>query len=225
MIFYIFPDIFLCFWLLVMGLLIFVMWDRRTSDDAGQLMIFATAQGLVIELFFLYHTLYRDFNAVFYSNNLFFYSKIFIVFIALLCIIIISVFFRSRHVLYFEFAILFLISVQGMLWMLSANDLFSIYLFFELQAFCFYILVGMHHSTRSAEASLRYFIYGSFSSAIFLLGISFIYGFFGTCEFSKLLLLCDYDVIDLRSSGLLIFGLLCIFVGLFFKLGIVPFHI
>jgi NADH-quinone oxidoreductase subunit N len=193
------------------------MWGRRKSDDAGRLMIYSIVQGLFIVLFFLVSSLNSDFNKVFYSNNLFFYSKIFLVLLAIVCIISISVFFCSKQVLYFEFAVLFLLSIQSMLWMLSVNDLFLVYLCFELQAFCFYILVAFHYTRLSSEASLRFFIYGAFSSSLFLLGICFLYGYFGTCEFSKLLLLCDYDVLvsDGCDSGLLVFGVLLLLLVCF----------
>ena len=99
MIFYIFPDIFLCFWLLVMGLLIFVMWDRRTSDDAGQLMIFATAQGLVIELFF-YIILYTVILMLYFIAIIYFFILRFLSFLLPFYVLLLFLFFFARVMFY-----------------------------------------------------------------------------------------------------------------------------
>jgi NADH:ubiquinone oxidoreductase subunit 2 (subunit N) len=58
---------------------------------------------------------------------------------------------KKNFLAHLEFVIIFLIAVQGMLLMISSNDLFVTFLCVELQAFCFYILTGLRHSNISAE--------------------------------------------------------------------------
>ena len=109
--------------------------------------------------------------------------------------------------------------------LISANDLMVIYLAIELQSFCFYILSALKkYSNLSIEAALKYFIQGSYSSALLLFGISLIYGHFGTVNF--IIINNLIFTTDLYSSfdHLFIFGLLFLTLGILFKLGVVPFH-
>lgn len=118
----------------------------------------------------------------------------------------------------FEYSLLLMLSVFGMFVLVSVNDFILLYLSVELQSFCFYVLAGLkRYSNLSIEAGLKYFILGSFASALLLFGISLIYGFFGTLNFNEVYYLFFFD------SGLLL-AVLFITVGILFKLGLVPFH-
>jgi len=104
----------------------------------------------------------------------------------------------------------------------SANDFLVFYLALELQSFTFYILAASRGSILSAEAGLKYFIQGSFSSALVLFGISVIYGLMGSINFLDLTLLITPDLFLSYPSLTLSFFLLL--SGFFFKLSVVPFH-
>lgn len=89
------------------------------------------------------------------------------------------------------------------------------YLSLELFSFCLYILASFkRYSNLSIEAALKYFILGSFSSGIFLYGISLLYGFFGTVNFIELSVLCSSSNILVDYSTLVFVGLLFIAVGI-----------
>lgn len=109
--------------------------------------------------------------------------------------------------------------------LISSNDFIVLYLAIELQSFCFYILSALkRYSNLSIEASLKYFILGSFSSGILLFGISLIYGFFGTLSFNEINNIIFFSDIYESLDRSIIFAMLFITVGVLFKLGVVPFH-
>lgn len=165
------------------------------------------------------------FNDQFIINN-------FVVFIKLLLTIVVIFFFLSMYdnidnenYLNIELPILILISLMGMFILVSANDLFIMYLALELQSLSLYILCSMkRYSNLSIEAGLKYFILGSFSSAILLFGISLIYGFLGTTNYYDIVI-CLYPESFYNNITGVYFGIGCILIGLLFKLGIVPFHL
>jgi NADH-quinone oxidoreductase subunit N len=134
----------------------------------------------------------------------------------------------------FEFIIIILFSIFGLICVFSSNDFLVSYLMLELQTLSLYILVSFKQtSSLSTEAGLKYFILGSFSSGLLLFGISLVYGFSGLLNFEDMYIFASalsYNTtgtsIKLLSieSGFLL-GLLFILVSLLFKLGIAPFHI
>jgi len=81
----------------------------------------------------------------------------------------------------FEFIILFLLAIFGLLIIISGNDLIIIYLGLELQGLCFYCLIALRNNSNLAiEAALKYFTLSIFSTGFLLLGISIIYGVLGS---------------------------------------------
>ena len=104
--------------------------------------------------------------------------KIFLVFIATLCFIIIWKSFVLQNINFFEYFSLYFLSLLGILLLINTYDLISAYLVIELQALAFYILACFKRtSSFSTEAGLKYFILGSFISGLFLLGSFLIYAF------------------------------------------------
>ena len=86
-----------------------------------------------------------------------------------------------------EFAIILLISIVGMLLMISSNDLLSLFMSMELQSLSLYILVSFSRDDfTSSEAGVKYFIIGSLSTCIFLFGTSLVYGLVGSTSFNEI---------------------------------------
>src|SRR5437899_2836406 len=122
----------------------------------------------------------------------------------------------------FEFPVLVLLATTGMMVMISANDLITLYVGLELQNLALYVVAAFNRdSVRSSEAGLKYFVLGALSSGMLLYGASLIYGFTGTTAFDDLtkLLTSSMPV----ETGVLI-GLVFVVVGLAFKVSAVPFH-
>jgi len=126
----------------------------------------------------------------------------------------------------FEYLLLILCAILGLFFLVSSYDLISLYLALEMQSLCLYVLAASHkNSSFSTEAGLKYFILGSFSSALFLFGVSFLYGCTGTTNFENFSLLfatANYEFLTLNS--LIEKSLLCIAVAFFFKVAAAPFH-
>jgi NADH-quinone oxidoreductase subunit N len=121
---------------------------------------------------------------------------------------------------HFEFPVLVVFSVLGMMIMASASDFITLYLGLELQSLALYVLAAFDRDNlRSTEAGLKYFVLGALSSGMMLYGISLIYGFAGATGFAKVAMVVQSGV----SIGL-IFGLVFLISGLAFKVSAVPFH-
>jgi len=120
-----------------------------------------------------------------------------------------------------EYAVLIVFSAVGMSVMVSATSLVSLYVGLELQSLAAYVLASYRRSDeRSAEAGLKYFVLGALASGILLYGISLLYGFTGTMNFTGLASAFGRGA---PSLGLL-FGLVFLLAGLAFKASVVPFH-
>ena len=121
-----------------------------------------------------------------------------------------------------EFPILIVLSVIGMMFMVSANDILSLFLSMELQSLALYILVSFsRNEINSSEAGVKYFVIGSISTCIFLFGASLIYGFFGSTNFLEISKILG------QSSDIplfLIIGVVFVLVSLSLKLSAAPFH-
>ena len=123
----------------------------------------------------------------------------------------------------FEYPVLLLLATAGMLLMISANDLISLYLALELQSLALYVMAAFRRDhVQSSEAGLKYFVLGALSSGMLLYGASMIYGFAGTTGFAGIAKAAS--VPGAGQSMLLIFGLVFLLVGLAFKISAVPFH-
>lgn len=120
----------------------------------------------------------------------------------------------------FEYPIVMLFATLGMLMMISANDLISLYLGIELQSLALYVLAAFRRdSVRSSEAGLKYFVLGALSSGMLLYGCSLIYGFAGATGFSAI----AESLGEAVPLGAIV-GIVFIVAGLAFKVSAVPFH-
>jgi NADH-quinone oxidoreductase subunit N len=121
-----------------------------------------------------------------------------------------------------EYYALILFATMGMMFMVGAMDLITLYIGLETMAIATYVLVGfLRSSPRSNEASLKYFLLGAFSSAILLYGFSLLYGISGSTRFDQI-----GDALMQRSLSdpLSLMALAAVSAGLFFKVAAVPFH-
>ncbi|TCO72531.1 NADH-quinone oxidoreductase subunit NuoN [Rhodovulum euryhalinum] len=127
---------------------------------------------------------------------------------------------RSRSLL-FEFPILITLAVVGMMLMVSAHDLMTLYVALELQSLALYVVAALRRdSLKSTEAGLKYFVLGALSSGLLLYGASLVYGYAGTTLFSGILATIEGGEMPIG----LLFGLVFLITGLGFKVSAVPFH-
>jgi NADH-quinone oxidoreductase subunit N len=121
----------------------------------------------------------------------------------------------------FEYAVLVMLAALGMMVMVSAYDLMSLYVGLELQSLALYVIAAFNRdNARASEAGLKYFVLGALSSGMLLYGASLIYGFTGQTQINEIA-----KVIAMASPSLgLIFGMVFLLAGLAFKIAAVPFH-
>jgi NADH-quinone oxidoreductase subunit N len=120
-----------------------------------------------------------------------------------------------------EYPVLLALSAVGMMMMISANDLISLYMGLELQSLALYVVASINRdSAKSSEAGLKYFVLGALASGMVLYGASLVYGFTGSTQFAGI----AQSLTAQGSSIGLIFGLVFIVAGLAFKVSAVPFH-
>ncbi len=130
---------------------------------------------------------------------------------------------KDGKYLKFEYPVLVLLATAGMLMMISANDLMTLYLGLELQSLALYVVAAFRRDdVQSSEAGLKYFVLGALSSGMLLYGASLIYGFTGSTNFSVIATAAKATGAG-QNVGL-IFGLVFLMVGLAFKISAVPFH-
>ncbi|MEH3125853.1 NADH-quinone oxidoreductase subunit NuoN [Agrobacterium cavarae] len=121
----------------------------------------------------------------------------------------------------FEYPVLLVLATLGILLMISANNLISLYMALELQSLALYVICAINReSLRSTEAGLKYFVLGALSSGMLLYGMSLIYGFTGNTGFQEIAAVLSAET---RSLGV-VFGLVFVLAGLAFKISAVPFH-
>ena len=121
-----------------------------------------------------------------------------------------------------EYYVLSLFAMLGIMVIISANSLLTVYLGIELLALALYALVAFDRDSGvAAEAAMKYFVLGAIASGTLLYGISILYGVTGTFQLDDLAL----EVRNGNASNIgLLFGLAFIIVGIAFKFGAVPFH-
>ena len=121
-----------------------------------------------------------------------------------------------------EYPVLILFATLGMMLMISASDMLSLYVGLELQSLSLYVLAAFNRDdARSSEAGVKYFVLGALSSGILLYGITLIYGYTGTTDFMSI-------SSALRDNGPthpgVVVGMVFVCAAMAFKVSGVPFH-
>lgn len=145
-------------------------------------------------------------------------------------LMMVAIFVYSRHYLLQrelfsgEFFTLSLAAMLGMMVMISAHSLLTIYLGLELMSLSLYALVALQRdSMQASEAAMKYFVLGAMASAMLLYGMSMLYGMSGTLNLNDMSAVLS-AIEGEGELSVLIFGLVFVLVGVAFKLGAVPFH-
>ena len=200
--------------LLMLG--VFLGDDSTPIVDLGALIVLIVAifviaiqPGAPVEIF----------GGSFVIDNFARFFKVLVLIGAIAALAMSGPFWRDHKINRFEFSILVLLSVAGMMVMVSARDLIALYLGIELMSLSLYVIAAIdRENLRSTEAGLKYFVLGALSSGMLLYGASLLYGFTGTVSFAGIAAAATTP-----SPGL-IFGLVFLFAGLAFKVSAVPFH-
>ncbi|QDC09424.1 NADH-quinone oxidoreductase subunit NuoN [Oceanicola sp. D3] len=161
------------------------------------------------------------FGGLFIDDGFARYAKV-VILLSAACVLMMSQEFMARRgLLKFEYPVLVVLAVVGMMLMVSAGDLMALYMGLELQSLALYVVAAIRRDgVKSTEAGLKYFVLGALSSGLLLYGASLTYGYAGTTQFAGIIAAAGEGEMPL---GLLI-GLVFIISGLAFKISAVPFH-
>lgn len=137
---------------------------------------------------------------------------------ALFSVIICRDYFKDHDLHSGDVYAMILFATVGMLALATSNDLISFFLGLETMSICLYVMAGLMKTEKTgAEAALKYFLLGAFSTGFLLYGIALIYGATGQTNFEEIAATAEPSLLFFGGSALLL-------VGIFFKLGAVPFH-
>jgi len=126
-----------------------------------------------------------------------------------------------RAATWHEFPLFLLLSTVGMMMMVSATELLTLYISMEMSAYPLYIVVALHRNRAiGSESSTKYMIQGMAASAISLYGMSFLFGLLGSTYFSALG--AQLGIVALQPVFWL--AMVLILSGFLFKLAVFPFH-
>ena len=163
----------------------------------------------------------RAFGGMFLDDAFSRFGKVVILISAAAVMIMSEAYMARRNLLRFEYPILIALAAVGMMVMVSAGDLMTLYMGLELQSLALYVVASLRRDgVKSTEAGLKYFVLGALSSGLLLYGASLTYGYAGTTLFSGIISVASDGEIPL---GLLL-GLVFLITGLAFKVSAVPFH-
>ncbi len=147
------------------------------------------------------------------------FFKILILVSSLFVLISSKNFILDKKLAKFEYPIIILLSILGMFFMVSSNDIILFYLGLELQSLSLYILASIDRDNlKSSESGIKYFVLSALSSGLLLYGCSLLYGFTGTTNFDLIA-----GELGKENTGA-VFAMVFILVGLAFKVSAVPFH-
>ena len=202
-------------------LLVDVSGGARSQAMTFWVAVIAVLVVLVeIAVWFPEHTV-TAFNDTFRTDPMSAVLKAFLMVIVLLAFFYAREYFLRRGRLMTEFFILGLFATIGMMVLISAHNLLTVYLGLELLSLSLYAMVAMDRdSIPASEAAMKYFVLGALASGMLLYGMSMLYGVAGTLDLS----LISEQTLAAEDDLLFTFGLVFVLIGIAFKLGIAPFH-
>jgi NADH-quinone oxidoreductase subunit N len=214
---------------LALGTCVLLLVDLFIPKNRKSITAWLAVVGLAIS-FILNLPVYADggdsFAGMFVADSFTGFFNILILLTAFLSILLSVDYLKRANIERGEFYSLLLLSASGMMFMAGANDLVVVFIALELLSIPLYVLAAFRSpETKSEESGMKYFILGAFASAFFVYGAALIYGATGTTNLPAI-----FDSVqgilagDSSASFLLLVGAGLVFVGLGFKVAVVPFH-
>lgn len=190
--FALFPEYFIALSIVYLLIVLTIM----AYNVYGLLLQKVTCEIIVLVLFMSCYLLFNDdllfFSYMSFNNSIIidyfgFFCRFVVCFSSALYFLIISDFLKKYKLVSFEYLIITLFSVLGLLFLCSSNDFMIAYLSIELSSLAMYLIATFKKtSIYSVESGLKYFVTGTVSSSFFLLGSSFIYSQMGTINFTAI---------------------------------------
>jgi len=218
------PEIFLAVAAMALLMLGVFRGDKSTGAVSGLCVLALALTGAIVVIATPIGVKTEVFGGLYVTDAFAVFVKLLVLAGSALAIVMSLGFNARERIARFEFPVLIVLATLGMMMMVSANDLMSLYLGLELQSLALYVVAAFHRdSVRSSEAGLKYFVLGALSSGMLLYGASMIYGFLGTTNFTEIARIFGGVDQPAPSVGLIV-GIVFVSAGLAFKIAAFPFH-
>ncbi|MBI1216429.1 MAG: NADH-quinone oxidoreductase subunit NuoN [Alphaproteobacteria bacterium] len=215
-----FPEIFLA----IMSLMLLMLGVAGKEEKHKTVSNFAALTLLLLAgaVYRFCHGSNLTFNDMFINDTFGAFMKVLVLIGSAVSVYMSTHYLERQRIMRFEYPVLIMFSTLGMMLMISAHDLISLYMGLELQSLPLYVLAAFQRDTvRSTEAGLKYFVLGALSSGMLLYGASLLYGYTGTTEFTHMANVLNGT--GAVSLGVIV-GMVLLLSGLAFKISAVPFH-
>lgn len=216
------PELFLTCWVFFMMMAdLFIPKDKKGMNAILGLIGIAITAATVF--FVMTYGDITSFHDSMRSDRFALFFKLLFTITAFLTTLISMKYIEIEGVNWGEYYSLLLFAVAGMLVLVSAADMVTIYLGLEFMALTVYILTGfLRKDVKSNEAALKYFLLGAFSSCILLYGMVLLYGVTGSTNLNKIASFLQAN--DNYSNPIMIASVVLLVSGFAFKVAAVPFH-
>jgi NADH-quinone oxidoreductase subunit N len=200
--------------------LVAVVIDSYKDDHRGivGLTIASLTAALIISIFDMFGPVGESWSGMIAYGGVAAFGNTVILFGTLFCVLISNEYLEAIDHNFGEVYSMVLFATVGMLGLASANNLIMIFLGLETMSICLYVLAGIIKEQKTgAEAALKYFLLGAFSTGFLLYGMALLYGATGSLDVNEIAQAASSDLLFVAGGGLLL-------VGFFFKVSAVPFH-
>lgn len=214
------PEIFMA----VMAMLLLIMGVMRGNESTHSVSV-AAMVSMAVSAFLVWSLNWQPvtvLNGLFIMDGFAGLMKLLILLGLVASIALSMKYIRQEQMDRFEYPVLIMLAGLGMMMMVSANNMLSLYIGLELQSLSLYVLAAIHRNhIKSAEAGIKYFILGALASGMLLFGMSLVYGYTGALGFDQIA--SAIDSAEQPQAGLIV-GMVFILAALAFKVSAAPFH-
>ena len=217
------PELFL-----LSAISIILIFDLFASERLKPLTYYLTQLALIITGWLAFDLIGESatiFSGTFVLDTMGSTFKVFIMGFAIIALVYTRHYLIAHELLRNEYFILALMSILGMMVMVSGHSLLTLYMGLEIMSLSLYALIASARDRSVAiEAALKYFVLGAIASGLLLYGMSMIYGITGSLDIAQISNFARASTLASQQTLILNFGLVFLVIGVAFKLGAVPFH-
>ncbi len=217
------PELFL-----LSAISIILIFDLFASERLKPITYYLTQLSLIITGWLVFDLIGESatiFSGTFVLDTMGSTFKVFIIGFAIIALVYTRHYLKVHELLRNEYFILALMSILGMMVMVSGHSLLTLYMGLEIMSLSLYALIASARDRSVAiEAALKYFVLGAIASGLLLYGMSMIYGITGSLDIAQISNFARASTLASQQTLILNFGLVFLVIGVAFKLGAVPFH-
>ena len=217
------PELFL-----LSAISIILLFDLFASERLKPITYYLTQLSLIITGWLVFDLIGESatiFSGTFVLDTMGSTFKVFIMGFAIIALVYTRHYLKVHELLRNEYFILSLMSILGMMVMVSGHSLLTLYMGLEIMSLSLYALIASARDRSVAiEAALKYFVLGAIASGLLLYGMSMIYGITGSLDIAQISNFARASTLASQQTLILNFGLVFLVIGVAFKLGAVPFH-